>query len=59
MKFYCYNRKFRNYVIMIFNLGDVVGVRAGRRRNRGSIPGRNYSFFFHAMGTGGSSPHVK
>jgi len=63
----CYNRKFRDYVMMIFNLDNVVGVRAGRQRNRGSIPGRGYNFFFqivdigsgaHAVGTGGSSPHV-
>ena len=64
----CCNRKFRDYVIMKFNLHNVVSVRAGRRRNCGSIPGRGYNFFFqivdigsgaHAMGTGGSSPHVK
>jgi len=64
----CYNRNFREYVVMIFNLDNVVGVGAGRRRDRGSIPGREYNFFFqtvdigsgaHAMGTGGPSPHVK
>ena len=64
----CYNTKFRDYVIMIFNLDNVVCVRAGRRRNRGSIPGWEYNFFFQivdigsgarAMGTGSSSPHVK
>jgi len=61
----CYNRKFRVYIIMIFNLENVVGVWAGRRRNCGSIPDRGYNFFFqivdigsgaHAVGTGGSSP---
>lgn len=61
----CYNRKCRGCVIMIFNLDNVVGVRAGRRRNCGSIPGRANNFFFqivdigcgaHAMGAGGSNP---
>jgi hypothetical protein len=64
----CYDRKFHDYVIMNFNLDNVVGVRAGQRRNRGSIPGTGYNFFSqivdigsgaHAMGTGGSFPHVK
>jgi hypothetical protein len=61
----CYNSKFCDYVIMIFNLDNVVGVRTGQRRNCGSISGRAYNFFFqivdigcgaHAMGTGGSNP---
>jgi hypothetical protein len=64
----CYNRKFRDYVIIKFNLDSVVGVRTERRRKRGSIPGRGYNFFVqivgvgsgaHAMDTGGSSPHAK